>query len=85
MSREISADDAAFRRLVGKRIKVWRVLNDTSQDELAAKGDVTRNFLSAIERGVVGLDAARLRRLAVAMGLTLSELLADPPASDRRR
>jgi transcriptional regulator with XRE-family HTH domain len=45
---------------------------------------VTRNFVSAIERGAQGLDAVRLRRLAVAMGVELGELLADPDDAPRR-
>jgi len=70
--------DTAYRRAVGKRIRVWRVLHERSQDELAAEAGVTRNFVSAIERGAQGLDAVRLRRLAVAMDMSLGELLADP-------
>jgi transcriptional regulator with XRE-family HTH domain len=70
--------DTAYRRAVGKRIRVWRVLNERSQDELAAEAGVTRNFVSAIERGAQGLDAVRLRRLARVMGVSIGELLADP-------
>jgi transcriptional regulator with XRE-family HTH domain len=70
--------DAAYRRAVGKRIRVWRVVNERSQDELAVEAGVTRNFVSAIERGAQGLDAVRLRRLARAMDMSLAELLADP-------
>ena len=70
--------DIAFRRSVGLRIRVWRVVHDRSQDDLARAAGVTRNFVSAIERGAQGLDAVRLRRLAVAMGIELAELLAEP-------
>ncbi len=77
-------EDAAYRRAVGKRIRVWRVVNERSQDDLAAEAGVTRNFVSAIERGAQGLDAVRLRRLASAMDMTLAELLADPEPSGRR-
>lgn len=78
--------DVAYRRQVGKRIRVWRVLHDRSQDQLAADAGVTRNFVSAIERGAQGLDAVRLRRLAAVMGMGLGELLADaePPDAVRR-
>ncbi|HZB49837.1 MAG TPA: helix-turn-helix transcriptional regulator [Mycobacteriales bacterium] len=72
------AGDQAFRRTVGLRIRVWRVMHDRSQDDLARSAGVTRNFVSAIERGAQGLDAVRLRRLAVAMGVELAELLAEP-------
>ncbi len=75
--------DVAYRRAVGKRIRVWRVVNERSQDELAAEAGVTRNFVSAIERGAQGLDAVRLRRLAAVMGMTLGELLADPDPTGR--
>jgi transcriptional regulator with XRE-family HTH domain len=74
----VQSPDAAYRRAVGKRIRVWRVVNERSQDELAAEAGVTRNFVSAIERGAQGLDAVRLRRLAAAMDMTLADLLADP-------
>jgi transcriptional regulator with XRE-family HTH domain len=78
-------NDVAYRRAVGKRIRVWRVVNERSQDELAAEAGVTRNFVSAIERGAQGLDAIRLRRLAMAMDMSLAELLADPdPARPSR-
>jgi transcriptional regulator with XRE-family HTH domain len=70
--------DTAYRRAVGKRIRVWRVLHERSQDELAVEAGVTRNFVSAIERGAQGLDAVRLRRLARAMDMSMGELLADP-------
>jgi len=74
--------DTAYRRAVGKRIRVWRVMHERSQDELAAEAGVTRNFVSAIERGVQGLDAVRLRRLARAMNISLGDLLADPEPAD---
>jgi transcriptional regulator with XRE-family HTH domain len=79
-SGEGDAEDIAFRRTVGLRIRVWRVVHDRSQDDLARAAGVTRNFVSAIERGAQGLDAVRLRRLAVAMGMDLAELLAEPLA-----
>ena len=44
---------------------------------MAAAAGVTRNFVSAIERNAQKLDAVRLRRIAAAMGTTLTELLAD--------
>jgi transcriptional regulator with XRE-family HTH domain len=79
----MTADDAAYRRAVGKRLRVWRVLHDKTQDDLAREAGVTRNFVSAIERGAQGLDAVRLRKLAAAMDTQLAELLADPPDDGR--
>jgi XRE family transcriptional regulator, regulator of sulfur utilization len=70
--------DAEYRLAVGRRIRVWRAFHDRSQTELATAAGVTRNFVSAIERGAQGLDAVRLRRLAAAMDVPLADLLADP-------
>ena len=69
---QVGTGDAAYRRAVGKRIRVWRVLHDRSQDELAASAGVTRNFVSAVERAAQGLDAARLRRLARTLDVPLA-------------
>ena len=80
---ENGTGDRAYRRAVGMRIRVWRVVHDRSQDQLAAEAGVTRNFVSAIERGAQGLDAVRLRRLAAAMGISLADLLADPEPAGR--
>ena len=74
-------EEVRFRRAVGKRIRVWRVVHDLSQDDLARSAGVTLNFVSAIERGAQGLDAVRLRRLATVMHMPLATLLADPPPS----
>ena len=77
------SEDDSYRRAVGKRIRVQRVIQDMSQDDLARTAGVTRSFVSAIERGAQGLDAVRLRRLAAAMDMTLAELLADPEPTVR--
>ena len=70
-----------YRSLVGKRVRAERVWQDISQDELASKAGVTRNFVSAIERGAQGLDAYRLRHIADALGVRFEDLMAP---DDRR-
>lgn len=64
-----------YRRQIGKRVRLVRIGLDLSQDEVAAKAGVTRNFVSAIERGAQGLDAWRLRLLADALGAPPAWLL----------
>ncbi len=70
-------DDKAYGRAIGKRVRVWRVLHDETQDDLARKAGVTHNSVSAMECAQ-GLDAARLRRVAAAMGTPVADLPADP-------
>jgi HTH-type transcriptional regulator/antitoxin HipB len=73
----VTADEARWRRQIGKRLRVQRVVRELTQDELAQRAGVTRNFVSAIERGRQGLDAYRLDLLARALDMELRELLDD--------
>ena len=79
MQDDDSADEV-YQRVLGKRIRVLRVVRDLSQDELARSAGVTRNYVSAIERGVQGVDVVRLRRLASALDIDLAKLLAEVEA-----
>jgi DNA-binding XRE family transcriptional regulator len=79
-------DDPAndrYLRVLGKRIRILRVVRELSQEELARRAGVTRNFVSAVERGAQGVDVVRLRKLAAALRADVTDLLADPdPASE---
>jgi transcriptional regulator with XRE-family HTH domain len=79
------ASEQDYRRQIGKRVRLVRIGLDLSQDEVATKAGVTRNFVSAIERGAQGLDAWRLRLLADALGVAPAWLLGltGEPAPDR--
>jgi DNA-binding XRE family transcriptional regulator len=77
---EVLRDEVKFRAEVGWRLRKLRTWNDDlSQDELARLAGVTRNFVSAIERGAQGLDAWRLWRIADALGVPLGVLLCQEP------
>ena len=70
-----------YRKVIGKRVRIERVWRALSQDELAHEAGVTRNFVSAIERGAQGLDAYRLGLIAKALGIKFEDLMAT---DDRR-
>ena len=72
------ASELRHRVEVGRRARVRRVWADLSQEEVAEKARVTRNFVSAIERGAQRLDAWRLWALADALGVRLEWLLTGP-------
>lgn len=74
----ITDDEARYRARIGKGVRVERILLDLSQQQLADAAGVTRNFVSAVERSRVTLDAYRLAKLAAALGMPLHQLLADP-------
>jgi transcriptional regulator with XRE-family HTH domain len=69
--------ERTFRSQVGRRLRTQRVWLALTQDDLAGKAGVSRNYVSATERGAIGLDAWRLRLLARALGTTLGWLLDD--------
>jgi transcriptional regulator with XRE-family HTH domain len=71
-------DEATLRQQVGRRIYLRRVWLDLTQQEVADRGGISRNFVSAIERGAQGLDAWRLWQVAEALGATLDWVLRGP-------
>ena len=69
----VTEDD--YRRQIGRRARIARTALGLNQGDLAIKAGVTRNYVSATERGAIGLDTWRLRRLADALGVPLGWLL----------
>jgi transcriptional regulator with XRE-family HTH domain len=69
--------ERAFLRQLGKNVRLQRVNRDLSQEQLAQAARLSRNFVSSIERGTHGIDIVRLVRLAMALGVGLSDLLPD--------
>ena len=69
------ATEEDYRRQIGRRARIARIGLALSQDDIAVKAGLTRNYVSATERGAQGLDAWRLRRLADALGVTAGWLL----------
>ena len=59
----------AYRKGVSRRLRMARVVLDLSQQEVAEASGCSRNFVSAVERGVQGMDAYRLSLIATAFGI----------------
>jgi transcriptional regulator with XRE-family HTH domain len=90
LTRSLSAEpepygEDAFRREVGNRIRAERYLLNLRQEELAERAGVSRNFVSAVERGTQRLDAWRLLHLAYALDCDLGWLLLDERRLPRPR
>jgi transcriptional regulator with XRE-family HTH domain len=66
-----------FLRKLGKRIRLLRVDRELSQEQLAQAARMSRNFVSSVERGAHGVDIVRVVRLAVALDVSLPDLLPD--------
>lgn len=58
----------------GQRVRERRIEEQWSQEELARRAGISRNYLSQIERGVsTNLSRQVMQRLAMVLGLGLSD------------
>ena len=56
-------------------VRVWREIRGMEATHLAAAADVSRSYLSAIERGAGRGSVDALKRLAAALGVGIEELI----------
>lgn len=67
-------------RALGHTLRAERAKRDWSQEELAARAGLDRTYLSGVERGVRVPNLRSLIRLAAALGMKVSRLLASAEA-----
>lgn len=70
----VSADEAAFRRQTGCRIRVSRMSGGLSQAELARASGLSAVAVRRLEDGAVAVDAWHLSLIADALNVTMSGL-----------
>jgi ribosome-binding protein aMBF1 (putative translation factor) len=63
----------------------WRKKRGLTQTDLAKAADIAQGFLSEIESGLKTGDVTVLQRIAVALEISLLELVPDLPPSKRKR
>lgn len=63
-----------IRERFGYAVKVRREELDWTQEELAERAGIHRTYLSDIERGSRNVSIINIERVAVALGLQVSEL-----------
>src|SRR4051795_11806004 len=67
---------------LAQRVRDFRYSKGWGPDELANRAEISRTALYQIESGKTGLPrAATLRRIAVALDVSMDELLGDPEPS----
>ncbi len=66
--------DEDFAKLLGKRIRSLRKLKGVSQLELAYDMDMSMNTISTIELGKISPKIETLNKIALKLGVNLSEL-----------
>jgi transcriptional regulator with XRE-family HTH domain len=70
---------------LGRRIRQLRRQERISQEELAARADLHRNYIGSIERGERDVGVSSLARIAFALGISLAELMKPFDSVDRIR
>jgi len=62
---------------LGENIRTHRKNLKWSQEKLAEKSDLHHNYIGDIERGEENVSVDALRRIAVALGVQLTDLVRD--------
>lgn len=63
------------REAVGLKIKLTRVRENMTQEQLAERADISSSYVSAIERGKQSVSLEYVNRIADALNVPVSELL----------
>ena len=74
---------ATLRRAFGETVRRLRIEAGMSQEKLAQRAKVSRNFEGSVERGESSLSLDVAERFARALGVALSELLAESERAAR--
>lgn len=67
---------------LGARLLALRTLNSLSLEEVARRAEITKSYLSKVERGLSAPSLATVLKLARALGLSSGQLLGDEPRDD---
>jgi transcriptional regulator with XRE-family HTH domain len=68
---------------LGRAIRKLRAELGISQEELAHRSGLDRSYMGGVERGERNLSYSNLMKVANALGVRTSELLAEPSKSVR--
>lgn len=63
------------REIFGLNVRRARRLKEISQEELAFQADISRTYLSEVERGERNISVDNMESLSIALEITLPELL----------
>lgn len=70
-------ESSSPREVFGRNLRLLRRLKDVSQEQLALDANLSRTYVSEVERGTRNVSIDNMAVLADALGVKLKELL-DP-------
>jgi transcriptional regulator with XRE-family HTH domain len=71
------SNQLSVREIFGKNLRRARRLKEISQEELALRADLSRTYVSEVERGIRNVSIDNMGLLSQALGLPLRDLV-DP-------
>ena len=60
---------------IGERVKSAREAANLTQEQLAERIEVSTQYVSDLERGIVGISIATLKRLCLSLGISSDSIL----------
>lgn len=66
-----------IQKLIGKRIKMYRMAKGLTQENLAEKIGLSRNYYSAAERGIYSLSIDKIVEIINILDCTADDIFAD--------
>jgi len=64
--------------LIGEKLKLLRIRNNLTQQELANRCELSKGFISQVERDLSSLSLATLQDILESLGTNLKEFFSDP-------
>jgi transcriptional regulator with XRE-family HTH domain len=74
MKNKHTAAENTFLKQIGNNIIRNRKNVEISQEELAGKADIGRSYMGSIERGETNATILKMKKIADAIGVEVSEL-----------
>ena len=68
---------AKINKIVGLRIRKYRLKRELTQEELAFEAGLHRAYIGQIERGEKNIGVQNLEKIAQALNIKLSKLIED--------
>lgn len=68
---------------IGERIKIARERISLTQEQMAERIEVSPQFVSDLERGVVGISITTLKRVCTVLGVSSDQILFGLHQADR--
>jgi transcriptional regulator with XRE-family HTH domain len=62
---------------IGQRIKNLREIRGVSQKDLSYSADLDRSYIASIENGQRNVSIVNIKKIAIALGVTLSEFFSN--------